>query len=53
MCRRGHRFPEWFRQIRVGLRRNGSVESYKGLVFGTWDPTAPPLAGHLADAALN
>jgi 3-phenylpropionate/trans-cinnamate dioxygenase alpha subunit len=33
------------------LRRVTRVESYKGLVFGNWDPEAPPLAEYLGDAA--
>ncbi|HMN78978.1 MAG TPA: aromatic ring-hydroxylating dioxygenase subunit alpha [Burkholderiaceae bacterium] len=33
------------------LRRVDRVESYKGLVFGNWDPDAPSLVDYLGDAA--
>jgi phenylpropionate dioxygenase-like ring-hydroxylating dioxygenase large terminal subunit len=44
-------FPNGFDKSAWGCGAMAQVESYKGLVFGTWDPTAPPLADYLADAA--
>ena len=32
--------------------RQARVEMYKGLIFATWNPDAPPLAEYLGDAAL-
>jgi phenylpropionate dioxygenase-like ring-hydroxylating dioxygenase large terminal subunit len=34
-----------------GCATMAQVDTYKGLVFGTWDPTAPPLEEYLGDAA--
>jgi phenylpropionate dioxygenase-like ring-hydroxylating dioxygenase large terminal subunit len=33
-----------------GARSVAKLEVYKGLVFATWDPDAPPLIDYLADA---
>jgi 3-phenylpropionate/trans-cinnamate dioxygenase alpha subunit len=34
-----------------GARRVTQVASYKGLLFGNWDPSAPPLEEYLGDMA--
>ncbi len=34
-----------------GLRRVSQVATYKGLIFGTWDASAPSLIDYLGDAA--
>ncbi|MSQ32499.1 MAG: aromatic ring-hydroxylating dioxygenase subunit alpha [Dehalococcoidia bacterium] len=34
-----------------GLVEAGQIDSYKGLVFATWDKTAPSLRDYLGDAA--
>ncbi|MGB8389843.1 aromatic ring-hydroxylating oxygenase subunit alpha, partial [Mycobacterium sp.] len=44
-------FPDGFDKSAWGCAAMAQVETYKGLVFGTWDPTAPPLAEYLGDAA--
>jgi phenylpropionate dioxygenase-like ring-hydroxylating dioxygenase large terminal subunit len=44
-------FPNGFDKSAWGCGAMAQVETYKGLVFGTWDPTAPPLEEYLADAA--
>jgi phenylpropionate dioxygenase-like ring-hydroxylating dioxygenase large terminal subunit len=44
-------FPDGFDKAAWGCASMAQVESYKGLVFGTWDPTAPPLADYLGAAA--
>ena len=44
-------FPGGFDKSAWGLGQMAQVDSYKGLVFGTWDKTAPPLAKYLGDAA--
>jgi biphenyl 2,3-dioxygenase subunit alpha len=44
-------FPGGFDKSGWGCGAMAQVENYKGLVFGTWDPTAPPLLDYLADAA--
>lgn len=44
-------FPNGFDKSAWGLDHMAQVDSYKGLVFGTWDPDAPPLADYLRDAA--
>jgi len=35
----------------LGLKRCAQVESYRGLIFATWDPDAPPLRDYLGDMA--
>ena len=35
----------------LGLCQAGRVESYQGLVFATWDQTAPPLRDYLGELA--
>jgi phenylpropionate dioxygenase-like ring-hydroxylating dioxygenase large terminal subunit len=44
-------FPGGFDKSGWGCGAMAQVESYRGLIFGTWDPTAPPLAEYLGDAA--
>ncbi|GAA5154549.1 aromatic ring-hydroxylating dioxygenase subunit alpha [Pseudonocardia eucalypti] len=44
-------FPGGFDKSAWGCAAMAQVASYKGLVFGTWDPTAPPLPEYLGDAA--
>ena len=44
-------FPDGFDKAPWGCASMAQVETYKGLVFGTWDPTAPPLLEYLGDAA--
>ncbi|HTK65526.1 MAG TPA: SRPBCC family protein [Pseudonocardia sp.] len=44
-------FPDGFDKSAWGCRSMAQVDTYKGLVFGTWDPTAPPLADYLGDGA--
>lgn len=36
-------------RAKVGLKRCAQVESYRGLIFATWDPDAPPLVDYLGD----
>lgn len=38
-------------QIPLGLNEVPCVESYKGLIFGNWDTTAPNLRDYLGDIA--
>lgn len=38
-------------QIALGTERSSGVESYKGLIFGNWDTTAPTLRDYLGDIA--
>jgi phenylpropionate dioxygenase-like ring-hydroxylating dioxygenase large terminal subunit len=35
-----------------GLTEVAQLDSYRGLVFATWDPTAPPLLDYLGDMAF-
>jgi phenylpropionate dioxygenase-like ring-hydroxylating dioxygenase large terminal subunit len=44
-------FPDGFDKAPWGCASMAQVDTYKGLVFGTWDPTAPPLLEYLGDAA--
>jgi phenylpropionate dioxygenase-like ring-hydroxylating dioxygenase large terminal subunit len=44
-------FPDGFDKAPWGCGAMAQVETYKGLIFGTWDPTAPPLLDYIADAA--
>lgn len=44
-------FPGGFDKAPWGCGSMAQVETYKGLIFGTWDPTAPPLREYLGDAA--
>jgi phenylpropionate dioxygenase-like ring-hydroxylating dioxygenase large terminal subunit len=44
-------FPDGFDKSAWGLGAMAQVETYKGLIFGTWDPTAPPLLDYLGDCA--
>jgi phenylpropionate dioxygenase-like ring-hydroxylating dioxygenase large terminal subunit len=44
-------FPDGFDKSSWGCAAMAQVENHKGLVFGTWDPTAPPLQEYLGDAA--
>jgi phenylpropionate dioxygenase-like ring-hydroxylating dioxygenase large terminal subunit len=44
-------FPHGFDKAPWGCGAMAQVQTYKGLVFGTWDPTAPPLEEYLGDAA--
>jgi 3-phenylpropionate/trans-cinnamate dioxygenase alpha subunit len=44
-------YPESFRTDEWGLVRVPHVESYKGLIFGTWNPDAPPLREALGQMA--
>ena len=44
-------FPDGFDKSPWGCGAMAQVETYKGLIFGTWDPTAPPLVDYIADAA--
>jgi len=44
-------FPDGFDKSAWGCVSMAQVDTYKGLVFGTWDPTAPPLRDYLGDAA--
>lgn len=36
---------------RLGLKRCAQVDSYRGLIFATWSPAAPPLRDYLGDMA--
>lgn len=36
---------------RLGLKRCAQVDSYRGLIFATWDPHAPSLVDYLGDMA--
>jgi phenylpropionate dioxygenase-like ring-hydroxylating dioxygenase large terminal subunit len=36
-------------RARFGLKRCAQVDSFRGLIFATWDPEAPPLADYLGD----
>jgi 3-phenylpropionate/trans-cinnamate dioxygenase alpha subunit len=36
-------YPDHFAQDRWGLLEVAGLDSYKGLVFATWNPEAPPL----------
>ena len=38
-------------KTKLGLRHAAQVASYRGLVFGTWDNTAPSLKAYLGDIA--
>ncbi len=38
-------------QIPLGLNEVPCVESYKGLIFGNWDTSAPNLRDYLGDIA--
>lgn len=44
-------FPDGVDKSVWGCVTMPQVESYHGLVYGTWDPTAPPLADYLGEAA--
>ena len=44
-------YPEGFDKSAWGCMAMAQVDTYKGLVFGTWDPTAPSLLEYLGDAA--
>ena len=44
-------FPHGFDKSAWGCVEMAQVASYKGLVFGTWDANAPPLASYLDEAA--
>ena len=44
-------FPDGFDKAPWGCASMAQVETYNGLVFGTWDPTAPPLTEYLGEAA--
>ncbi len=44
-------FPEGFDKSAWGCVQMAQVDTYKGLVFGTWDPSAPTLIDYLGDAA--
>ena len=35
----------------LGLKRVAQVDSFRGLIFATWDPTAPSLIDYLGDMA--
>jgi PAH dioxygenase large subunit len=42
-------FPESFRASEWGLVRAPRVETYAGLIFGSWNPDATPLTDYLGD----
>jgi phenylpropionate dioxygenase-like ring-hydroxylating dioxygenase large terminal subunit len=44
-------FPNGFDKSAWSLGKMAQVDCYKGLVFGTWDASAPPLLDYLDDAA--
>ena len=44
-------FPSGFDFSEYGLARVPRVESYKGLIFGSWNPHVVPLAEYLGDIA--
>src|SRR5262249_28681012 len=35
----------------LGLKSAAQVDSFRGLIFATWDPTAPSLSNYLGDMA--
>jgi phenylpropionate dioxygenase-like ring-hydroxylating dioxygenase large terminal subunit len=38
-------------RAKFGLKRCAQVDTYRGLVFATWDPSAPSLVSYLGDMA--
>lgn len=44
-------YPDSFDTKDWGLVEVAQVQSYRGLIFGTWNPDAPPLAEALGDMA--
>lgn len=44
-------YPEQFDTANWGLREVARLDTHRGLVFGTWNPEAPPLAEALGDMA--
>jgi phenylpropionate dioxygenase-like ring-hydroxylating dioxygenase large terminal subunit len=50
--RRQDVYGEAFDMGAHGLREVAQVESFHGLVFGTWDPNAPDLRAYLGDMAF-
>ncbi|MCW7548221.1 aromatic ring-hydroxylating dioxygenase subunit alpha [Photorhabdus sp. APURE] len=44
-------YPHGLCKEQWGLQEVPCVESYKGLIFGTWDTTAPSLIDYLGDIA--
>ena len=43
--------PEVFDKNDWGPRHLAQIHNYKGFIFGTWDPTAPPFEEYLGDMA--
>ena len=46
-------YPDSFDSADWGLLEVPSVESYRGLIFGTWNPAAVPLREYLGDMAWS
>lgn len=45
-----HYEPGVLNKDRMGLVPVAQIDSYRGLIFATWDPAAPPLEDYLGDS---